>query len=219
MSEDKKKAILARKRLIKALALSVGLSGSGVANAGEVKGEDAFEAKVEASYSPESNEVESSVDFMEAREALEAEQAYKGDEPWNYASADHYAAAHGLYKSVRLSNGLNRFGNGIDFQGYAGAYINKNARGTSNEVVFLPNNLQEDYGAIRTCRKVDAINWQRGSREMYNHNSHSINGYCPDAKIDVNRRIKGARISKKAKRVIRTVDGVLRTIDMISNRR
>ena len=214
-NEDIKKVIEARRRVLKAMALSIGLSG-GVAHAGESQREDFPTDAVEASYQPEVRDAESSISF---EEAMEMSNPQRRKEIWDYPNADAYANAVGLVYSAKLSNGLNRIGNGEDFDGYAGAYINPQKRGTDKEVVFLPNNLQEDYDQVWECSMAFAKDRQKQNYDMYYHGDHSRHGHCPDRKIDTryNRGVPVQRPNSKARKVQRAVGGVIRIIGAVSD--
>ena len=59
------------------------------------------------------------------------------------------------------------FGNGLDFDGYLGAYINPHARNAGEEIVILPRNMAEDSDAIITCRRADAEHNRRWNSGAY----------------------------------------------------
>lgn len=177
--ENVKKVIEARRRVLKAMALSIGLSG-GVAHAGESQREDFPTDAVEATYQPREDDTENMADFMEVMETSQ-----KKKEIWDYPNADAYADAVGLVYSAKLSNGVNGIGDGENFDGYAGAYINPQKKGTYEEVVFLPNNLQEDYDQVWKCSMAFAKDRQKQGYDMYYHGDHSKYGLCPDRKINI----------------------------------
>ena len=105
--------------------------------------------------------------------------------PWEYASAGAYARASNLELDLDLTKGLNRVGDGVSFDGYAGAYKDID---DPNRVVILPNNMRDDFNAIREYELKDVVKLQRvGNNDgdsPYNHLDHAYNGHCACPKVE-----------------------------------
>ncbi len=101
---------------------------------------------------------------VEVREVYEERQPEVVNYPMSTAD---YIVKHGLIYDARLSIGLDTFGNGLDFDGYLGAYINPHARNAGEEIVILPRNMAEDSDAIITCRRADAEHNRRWNSGAY----------------------------------------------------
>ncbi len=105
--------------------------------------------------------------------------------PYNYSDPFEYATNMGLRYDARLSNGIDRFGDGVTFDGYAGAFVDMN---NPNNIVYLPNNMQDDYGKITSLGREHAMNMQADLKNHvsghgtgpYNHGGHTYKGMCPD---------------------------------------
>ena len=75
-----------------------------------------------------------------------------------------YAAANGLVYDETLSIGLNTRGDGLNFDGYAGAFRNIN---NPNQVVYLPNDMVGDMHHVRNVDISYAENQQYQDTDMY----------------------------------------------------
>ena len=106
----------------------------------------------------------------EPRPRVVVREVYEERQPEivNYPmSTADYIVKHGLIYDARLSIGLDTFGNGLDFDGYLGAYRNPHARNSGEEIVILPRNMAEDSDAIIKCRRVDAEHDRRWNSGAY----------------------------------------------------
>ena len=80
-----------------------------------------------------------------------------------------YARANGLIYDARLSEGLNRYGNGGDFDGYAGVF---RCADDPSRAVVLPNNMVDDSNYIRESDTSYFRYIQSEGREEYWHSTH-----------------------------------------------
>ena len=147
-------------------------------------------------------------------------------QPWEYASADTYAEAMHLYRDNRLSVGLNRIGDGVNFDGYAGVYRDIN---DPNRCVILPNNMRDDFNAIREYELKDVKRMQQmgnsDGNSPYNHLDHAYNGRCACPKATTYSR-RGVHPrhghvtpprNKKTERVVKGIAGGLLVLDAVLN--
>ena len=146
--------------------------------------------------------------------------------PWEYANANEYARASNLELDLDLTKGLNHVGDGVSFDGYAGAYRDIN---NPNRVVILPNNMRDDFNAIREYELKDVVKLQRvGNNDgdsPYNHLDHAYNGRCACPKATTYSR-RGVHPrhghvtpprNKKTERIVRGIAGGLLLLDAVRN--
>ncbi len=185
-------------------------------------------------YGNRDNVVEMSVDqiaraFGSQTTSYETYNTRRVRQPWEYSSASEYARDNGLVYNSKLSNGINRIGDD-NFDGYAGAYVDER---NPNSIVYLPNNMRDDYNYIKTYGREHAKNMQSdflngvNAAGPYNHGGHSRNGVCPDRPVkrrvinhrprNVNRGHVTPPRNNKTKRVVKSVVGGLLVLDAVLN--
>lgn len=224
--EELKRQAKVRRGLLKAVALTVGLNGA-VAGHAEAKTVSEPEPQgIEVTYEPQSNVRSSEKTVTLEQAAAIARASSKGEAnvsenrapddvsyrtQQEYMTADEYAEAHGLVYSARLSRGLDRYGDGKSFFGYAGAYINPYSEGHSDQVIFLPNDLFYNRNLIRSTSLGYAQAQQSEKTDMYFPNK-----YVRYNDRDVRGTTKTERNIRKA---VRIADDVLRIIDVVGGHR
>lgn len=218
--EALKRQAKAKRGLLKAVTLAVGLNGA-VAGHAEAKTYDDPEPQgVEVTYEPQSNIRSSEQTItMEQAEAIARASANERADDASYRTQqdvmtpDEYADAHGLIYDARLSRGLDRYGDGRSFFGYAGAYINPYAEMSNEQVVFLPNDMFYNKNAIRNTSLGYAQASQEGRTDMYFPNKYQRHYE------GVGRRYPEA--GRKVRKAVRVIEDVIDIVNVIGagNRR
>ena len=146
--------------------------------------------------------------------------------PWEYTNADEYARASNLELDLGLTKGLNHVGDGVSFDGYAGAYRDID---DPNRVVILPNNMRDDFSAIKEYELKDVKRMQQmgnsDGNSPYNHLDHAYNGRCacPKATTYSRRGVHPRRghvtpsRNEKTERVVKGIAGGLLVLDAVLN--
>ena len=138
--------------------------------------------------------------------------------PWEYASADAYAEDMHLYRDNRLSVGLNRIGDGVNFDGYAGVYRDMN---NPNRCVILPNNMRDDFNAISEYELKDVKRMQdmgnSDGNSPYNHLDHSYHGRCACPKIGHFHGSGYICDNPTVNKIVNVIDGIGRTLHGVNH--
>ena len=125
-------------------------------------------------------EMEAPATYTQANVQHQVNVAY--EEP-NMNNPFVYARENGLVYDERLSNGLDRIGDGYNFDGYAGAFYDVH---DPNKIVILTNDRIGDSHHEATLTRQEAVYWQSQDGRMYSHNTHdhhSGGDFCPDRKV------------------------------------
>ncbi|MBR5599380.1 MAG: hypothetical protein IKW39_04990 [Alphaproteobacteria bacterium] len=208
LKENIKKQIKKSKSALKAAVLTVGLSGvvaGPTATAATKTNEDAFPQGVEATYEPQAN-----VNDVEGTILFEDAMSMAGEGEQYYQTPEDYVRENGLIYDARLSRGLSRHGDGKNFAGYYGAFINPYAELSNEQVVFLPNDMLRNK--IRHTSVDYALASQAQKTDMYfpKHNDRFGPAHGP---------VHQSETGRKVRKAARVVNEILYTIDRIGHSR
>ncbi len=135
-----------------------------------------------------------------------------------FTSAEQYAAVNGLVYDHKLSIGIDRYGDGLNFDGYNGVYYYAN---DPQRVVVLPNDMIGDFDDIRQSTRFECEAMRGDKREVYYQQPHRNNyaychrgevGYYSSSSVD---GFYGA--CYKANQVISTIDNTVHTVGCIAD--
>ncbi len=205
--ERLKRRLKAQRNMLKTMTVAVGLSGAVAGHAETNNFKDPEPQAIEITQ-------ESQTDLFDTQNTISYEDAVAmagGGAEQDYMTADEYAAAHGLVYSSRLSRGLDHYGDGRTFDGYAGAYVNPYAEMSNEQVIFLPNNMLYNRDRIRSTSMAYAQASQEGRTDMYFPNKYARQF---ERGVRVN-----PEVGRKVRKAVRVAENVLDIINTVGGHR